>query len=141
MKKKIITLIMTLIAIAKDCNILPTYLNIPLHLIICFLSLCSDIIVYCYYGSLPDCKKSLLTYIVRLMSVVSGVTVVWFNMSAIAVEFPAYTGQLLVAYPNTICSLLRSETFSEVIVLCIGLVQLCKAFIVSNSFYFLNMNH
>ena len=141
MKKKIITLIVTLIAFAKDCNILPTYLNILLHMIICFVSMCSDIIVYCYYGSLPGCKKNLLTYIVRLMSVVSGVTVVWFNMSAIAVEFPAYTGQLLLAYPNIICSILRSETFSELIILSITLVQLCKAFIVSQTLYFLNMNH
>ena len=141
MKKKIITLIITLIAFAKDCNILPTYLNIFLHLLICFISVCSDIIVYCYYGSLPDCKKSLLTYIVRLMSVVSGVTVLWFNMSAIAVEFPAYTGQLLLAYPNLFCSLLRSETFSEVIIFSVALVQLCKAFIVSKTFFFLNMNH
>ena len=141
LKRNMVTFIIAFFALLKDCSILPIYLNIPLHFMVCLLAILADLAVFLYYGSLPDSKKNVLTYIVRFMSLVSGITVLWYNLSAVTLQFSHLLSQWIIEYPNLTCSLLRSETLSELIVLNFALIQFFKTWIVFNSLSFVNMNH
>ena len=141
MLKKAFISIMVTLAIIKDCNILPKYLNIFLHFLVGTVAFASDVLVYKFYGHLPDFKKSVLTYTVRLMVVASGIAVVWYNLAAIILQFSSYLSKWVAEYPNMFCTLLRAETVCEVIIVATIMIQLCKACIVFNSMYFLSMDH
>ena len=132
---------MLVVTMIKDCRLLPIYLNIPLHIIVCSVAFISDILLYKYFGSLPDFKKSILTYTVRMMAFTSCISVLWFNIAAVTLEFSGYFNEWIWEYPNLFCSLSRAETMSEVIMTAVIMVQLCKACIVFNSLSFLNMDH
>ncbi len=132
---------MVFLTIIKDSNILPGYVNVFLHTIVGIVALSSDVLVFKFYGSLPDFKTSVLTYTVRLLVVASGIAVVWYNLAAIILEFSYYISPWVAEYPNMFCTLLRAETVCEVQVVAVIMIQLCKACIVFNSLYFLSMNH
>ena len=141
MNPNIILGIFTFVALIKDFHLLPVYINIPLHQFICTISLIADIIVYFYYLRLPDSKKNVLTHVFRLLAVVSGITVVWYNLSQSLLEITEVTKPWLEAYPNLACSMLRSEVIGEMIFVSFTLIQLCKAAIAFNALLFLNLNH
>ena len=141
MIKNAFILSMLVVTMIKDCRLLPIYLNIPLHIIVCSVAFISDILLYKYFGSLPDFKKSILTYTVRMMAFTSCISVLWFNIAAVTLEFSGYFNEWIWEYPNLFCSLSRAETMSEVIMTAVIMVQLCKACIVFNSLSFLNMDH
>ena len=141
MVKNAFILIMVTLTIVKDSNMLPGYLNVILHIVVGFIALASDVLVFKFYGSLPDFKKSVLTYTVRLLVVASGIAVVWYNLAAIILEFSFFISPWVAEYPNTCCTLLRVETVSEVMLVAIIMIQLCKACIVFNSLFFLSMDH
>ena len=134
-------LALTSIAIIKDFFILPAYINVILHLISCVSAVASDLAVYSYYKSLPAAKQNVLTYIVRLFSIVSSISVVWYCTSSIVLEFPYIFQSGFNAYPNLICTALRAENIGELLALCITLVQLSKTCIAYNSLLFMNLNH
>ncbi len=141
MNSNIILGIFTFVALIKDFHLLPVYINIPLHQFICTISLIADIIVYFYYLRLPDSKKNVLTHVFRLLAVVSGITVVWYNLSQSLLEITEVTKPWLETYPNLACSMLRSEVIGEMIFVSFTLIQLCKAAIAFNALLFLNLNH
>ena len=140
MKKAFIVTMVTL-TIIKDCNVMPKYVNIFLHILVGFTAFVSDVLVFKFYGTLPDYKKSVLTYSVRLLVVASGIAVVWYNLAAISLQCIYYISPLVAEYPNMCCTLLRAETVGEVIVVTTIMIQLCKACIVFNSLFFLSMDH
>ena len=141
MVKNAFILIMVTLTMVKESNMLPGYLNVILHIVVGFIALASDVLVFKFYGSLPDFKKSVLTYMVRLLVVASGIAVVWYNLAAIILEFSFYISPWVAEYPNTCCTLLRAETVCEVMLVAIIMIQLCKACIVFNSLFFLSMDH
>ena len=141
MKTNIILGVFSFVALIKDFHLLPVYINIPLHQIICTLSLIADIIVYCYYLRMPDSKKNVLTYVFRLLSVVSGITIVWYNVSQTMIELTVVTKPWLEKYPNLACSMLRSEVMGEMIFVGFTLIQFCKAGLAYNALLFLNLDH
>ncbi len=134
-------MIMVTLTFLKDSNILPIYFNIFLHIFVGLIAFASDVLVFKFYDTLPDYKKSVLTYSVRLMVVASGIAVVWYNLAAIILQFSYDISPLVADYPNMFCTLLRAETVCEVIVVAIIMIQLCKACIVFNSLLFLSMDH
>ena len=140
-KSKIILVIFVIIVVIKEFYILPAYLNIPLHFLSCLVSVGSDFFVYCYYDSFADAKKSLLSYTIMFLSFVSGLTLLWYNISAIILEFPDLLQPWFDTYPNMTCSVLRSETLGEMLLVGFTLVQLLKALIVYDSFLFQKLNH
>ena len=135
-------LLLTSIALLKDFFILPAYINVALHLISCLAALASDKAVYSYYASIPDGKQNVQTYILKLLSLWSSVTVVAFNGSAIALEFSDHLEPVFIAYPNLVCSVLRSgETLAEMLIVLSTIIETFKAFIVYNSLTFMDLNH
>ena len=128
---------MVTLIFSKDSNILPIYFNIFLYIFVGLIAFVSDVLIFKFYDTLPDYKKSVLTYSVRLMVVASGIAVVWYNKAAIILQFSYY----ISPYPNMCCTLLRAETVCEVLIVAIIMIQLCKACIVFNSLLFLSMDH
>ena len=140
-KSNIALIIIVTVAVIKDFYILPTYINILMHLISCLVAVGSDYFVYCYYGSFTDARKSLLSYTIMLLSFVSGLTALWYNISAIILEFPDLLQPWFHTYPNATCSVLRAETLSQMMLAAFTLTQLLKALIVYDSFLFYKINH
>ena len=141
MIKKVLPLILILIALIKDFFLLPTYLNVPIHFVVCLVALISELNVSTYYASIMDSKQNGLTYSIRLLSTVSCMTIVWYNTSAIVLEFSEIIQPAFDSYPNLTCSALRSENIGEMILVCTTIIQLYKTCIVYNLNFFMNMNH
>ena len=90
---------------------------------------------------MPESRKTIMNYSVKMLSVVSGITVVWCTVSGILMEFSTFINPLFQEYPNLICSLMRGEIMSEMIILNFALIQILRLFLVYDSYAFLAINH
>ena len=82
-----------------------------------------------------------MNYSVRMLSVVSGITIVWSSVSAILMEFPTVLKPVFQEYPNLTCSLMRGEIMSEMIILNFAVIQALRVFLAYDSYTFVALNH
>ena len=130
-----------LMIIGKEVIDFPKLITIFLHLKICAIVLSFIVASYNYYESLVSSQKTVLTYLMQTLNVLTGTGVIWYCLSDIILIFPTNIQSWFESYPNLACSCLRAENITPVIVCCMTLIVAFKTFLTLNSTGYLNMNH
>ena len=106
-----------LMIIGKEVIDFPKLITIFLHLKICAIVLSFIVASYNYYESLVSSQKTVLTYLMQTLNVLTGTGVIWYCLSDIILIFPTNIQSWFESYPNLACSCLRAENITPVIVL------------------------
>ena len=140
-KKGVFFFTSALLLITRDISFLPISIKIFLHIFLGMTAVLFLVTTYKYYGSLIETKKTILTYLMRTLTSIGGITVVWYNIAAILLEFPDTLQPLFEKSPDLTCSILRAENMGPLIVQGLFLILYFKAYATFHPNEYLNMNH
>jgi hypothetical protein len=140
-KKGVFLITLALLFIIRDISFVPISIKVFLHIFLGMTVVVFLVTTYKYYGSLIEMKKTILTYLMRTLAIIFGITVVWYNIAAIVLEFPDMLQPLFEKSPDLTCSILRAENVTPLIVQGLFLVLYFKAYATFQPNEYLNMNH
>ena len=131
-------LILLVIALVPKC---PLWMKIPLIIALCVVSLLAVIAIALFYLSLPDAKKSILSYLMVSLMCVVFVSIMWFLFATISMEIPLFMEMLITKSSTLTCTLLTYEYTFFPANLIITAIIIHKIILIRNSFIFHEMNH
>ena len=131
---------LVLLMIALIPNI-PWWIKIPIITVLGFLSILAVIVIGIYYSSLPDSKKSILSYLVVFCMWLSILAIAWFWISTVAMEIPALMMLAIESDALLICSVLSYEISLYPVTLCFSAIIVFKIMLIRDSLAFHQLDH
>ena len=131
-------LILLVIALVPKC---PSLMKIPLIIALCLVSLLAVIVIACFYLSLKDSKKSVLSYLMASLMCAVFVSIMWFLFSTISMEIPFIMELGITESSLMTCTLLTYEYTLFPINLIITAIIIYKIILIRDSLRFHQMNH
>lgn len=132
---------MFILVSAKEMPFLPVSLKIIMHGLVCCTVISILMAGYFYYGSVPHAQTTVLTYLMRLLMIVTSSTVTWFNLLAVLLEYPRAADFWFEASPETACVFFRAEFFMGNALKCIITLFTFRLYLTLHSLRFHRMNH
>ena len=143
-KKRCRTVILTLLFVMLMVALIPhisAWIKFPLLGLLSCVSLLSMLCIVMYYHSLPDTKKSILSYLVILLMFLMFPAVIWYLITAVALAIPSLMQESFKMSPLLTCSLLNYEYLGFALGLCDIAIVISKIFLIKDSLAFNQINH
>ena len=133
--------IVFLVVSAKEMSFLSIFLKIIMHCLVCCTVLLILMAGYLYYKSVPYAQTTVLTYLIRLLLIVTSITVIWFNLLAVLLEYPRAADVWFETSPETACIFFRADFFMGNVLKCIITILTFRLYLTIHSLRFHRMNH
>ena len=129
-----------LLVTLMETNILPTFLKIALHVALCCSVLTFLAGGFLYYRSIPYERTTVLTYLMKSLMILTGLTVIWHDLSNIILQYPVQVGIWFEASPQATCAMFPNEIIGMMIK-CIILILSFRLYLTISPFCFHSLNH
>ena len=136
-----ILFVLVLIQFWRNYKNLPKMMSLFLTVIASSITLTALCFSYAFYGSLPETRKTALTYWMRHFLFVFAISVLWIALASVILEFPDFLVPWFKSYPQITCTLLQGETTFSFILFSVFHILALSIFLKVNTYGFVTMNH